>query len=45
MSAKRLSRREFLRLGAMVGAGATLAACATPTPQVIKEPLVGDGTP
>ncbi len=40
MSAKRLSRREFLRLGAMVGAGATLAACATPTPQVIRETVV-----
>jgi len=40
MSAKRLSRREFLRLGALVGAGATVAACATPTPQVIKETVI-----
>ena len=30
-----LSRRKFLKLAAVAGAGATLAACAAPTPQVI----------
>ena len=44
MSPKRLTRRDFLRLTALSGAGmaaaSTLAACATPTPQVVKETVV-----
>jgi ABC-type glycerol-3-phosphate transport system substrate-binding protein len=38
MTSKRLSRRDFLRLGAMTGAGAVLAACATGTDQPAAEP-------
>lgn len=35
---KLTTRREFLRLSAMAGAGAVLAACApTPTPQVVEK--------
>jgi multiple sugar transport system substrate-binding protein len=45
MATKRLNRRDFLRLGALVGAGAAVAACATPTPQVIKETVIVEGTP
>ncbi len=43
MSEKHLTRRGFLRLLAVSGAGAFLAACAPqtpPTPQVIKETVV-----
>ena len=49
MSPKRLTRRDFLRLTALSGAGmaaaSTLAACATPTPQVVKETVVVTPTP
>ncbi len=34
---KRMSRRDFLRASALTAAGAALAGCATPTPQVVKE--------
>ena len=37
MVTKRLGRREFLRWSALVGAGAAVAACATPTPQIIEK--------
>jgi len=37
MTERRLSRRDFLRMGAFAIAGATLAGCATPTPEVVKE--------
>jgi ABC-type glycerol-3-phosphate transport system substrate-binding protein len=38
MDRKRLSRRDFLRVGALTAAGAALAACGpAPTPQVVKE--------
>ncbi len=37
MADKTISRRDFLRLGTVAAAGAALAACATPTPQVIRE--------
>jgi multiple sugar transport system substrate-binding protein len=37
MERKTLSRRKFLRLSALLGGASVLAACATPTPQVIKE--------
>mgnify|MGYP000266681753 CR=1 FL=1 len=33
----KLTRRDFLRLGALTAAGAALAGCATPTPQVVRE--------
>ena len=36
MSKKKLTRRDFVRLTA-VGSAGLLAACAAPTPQVIKE--------
>jgi ABC-type glycerol-3-phosphate transport system substrate-binding protein len=39
-NAKKLSRRQFLRLAGLAGAGAVVTACAkspTPTPQVLKE--------
>jgi branched-chain amino acid transport system substrate-binding protein len=46
MSAKGLSRREFLRGAALTGAGLVAAACTPPaTPQVIKETVVVAGTP
>jgi peptide/nickel transport system substrate-binding protein len=50
MTKKSVSRREFLRLSAMGTAG-LLAACAQPTPQVIKEEVevevtrIVEGTP
>ncbi|UCC65740.1 MAG: extracellular solute-binding protein [Anaerolineae bacterium] len=34
---KRINRRDFLRLSAGLAAGAALAGCATPEPQVLKE--------
>jgi multiple sugar transport system substrate-binding protein len=38
MGAKRLSRRDFLRLSTLTAAGAALAGCGPPaTPQVVKE--------
>ena len=37
MSNKKLSRRDFLRGAAIVAGGTALAACATPTPETIKE--------
>ncbi len=39
MSQKNLSRRDFLQMGALTAAGATLAACggAAPTPQVVEK--------
>jgi hypothetical protein len=30
---KKISRRQFLRVSAVAGAGAVLAACSTPAPQ------------
>ncbi len=36
MSKKNLTRRDFVRLSALGSAG-LLAACAAPTPQVVKE--------
>lgn len=35
MTGKRLSRRDFLRAGALTVAGAALAGCAAPTPQTV----------
>jgi peptide/nickel transport system substrate-binding protein len=47
--ARKLNRREFLRLTALGAAGVAAAACATPTPEVIretvKETVVVEGTP
>lgn len=40
MNKKIMNRRTFLRLAAMTGAGAAIAACTTPTPQIIKETVV-----
>jgi multiple sugar transport system substrate-binding protein len=41
MESNRLTRRDFLRMGALTAAGAALAACAPPaTPQVVKETVV-----
>ncbi len=37
MSTRALSRREFLRLAALAGAGGVAAACVAPAPQPIKE--------
>jgi len=37
MNNKRLSRRDFLRFSALTAAGAALAGCTTPTPQVVRE--------
>ena len=40
MNSKKLSRRDFLRMGTLTAAGAALAGCgggATPAPEVIKE--------
>ena len=38
MSQKNLSRRDFLRLGALTAAGTLVAACApTPTPEVVEK--------
>jgi multiple sugar transport system substrate-binding protein len=37
MNEERLSRRRFLRLAGMVGAGAVLGACAPPTPAVAPQ--------
>lgn len=34
------TRREFLRLASMATGAAVLAACATPTPQVVKETVI-----
>jgi multiple sugar transport system substrate-binding protein len=55
VSQKKRSRRDFLRTGFLAAAGAALAGCATPTPQVIekekvvtqivKETVVVEGTP
>ncbi|MCC7355771.1 MAG: twin-arginine translocation signal domain-containing protein, partial [Anaerolineae bacterium] len=46
---KQVSRRKFLGLAAAGGAAAALAACATPTPQIIervvKETVMVAGTP
>jgi peptide/nickel transport system substrate-binding protein len=36
-SKKKLSRREFLRGAALTAAAMTASACATPTPQIIRE--------
>jgi peptide/nickel transport system substrate-binding protein len=38
--AAKLNRRNFLRSAAMTAAGMALAACAQPTPQVVKETVV-----
>ncbi len=40
MSAKRFTRRDFLRYATLTTGAAALAACATPTPQIIKETVV-----
>jgi len=49
MEAKNMNRRGFLRLAAGLAAGAALAACTPPTPQVIekivKETVIVAGTP
>ena len=49
MASKKLSRRDFLRMGALTAAGAALAGCTTPTPEVIKEvvkeTVIVEGTP
>jgi ABC-type branched-subunit amino acid transport system substrate-binding protein len=49
MSAKRLTRREFIRGAALTGAGLVVAACAPPPtpppPQIVKETVVVAGTP
>ena len=37
MSTKKLSRRDFLRISALSAAGAALAGCGAPTPEVVKE--------
>ncbi|MCC7353821.1 MAG: extracellular solute-binding protein [Anaerolineae bacterium] len=37
---KKISRRSFVRLAALAGASSVLAACATPTPQIIKETVI-----
>ena len=37
---KKVSRREFVRLTGIAAGAAALAACATPTPQVVKETVV-----
>ena len=37
MNKKNVSRRDFLRLGALAAAGGALAACAPSTPEVIRE--------
>ena len=37
---KKLSRRDFLRLTTLAGAGVTIAACAPQTPQVIEKTVV-----
>lgn len=37
MNQQSLSRRDFLRLGALTAAGAALVGCQAPTPQVIRE--------
>jgi multiple sugar transport system substrate-binding protein len=37
MGIKQYSRREFLRVGGMAAAATALAACATPTPQVVEK--------
>jgi len=34
---KKLSRRDFLRMSTLTAAGAALAGCAAPTPEVVKE--------
>lgn len=36
---KNASRREFLRMAGLAAASTAIAACATPTPQVIKEAI------
>ena len=40
MNEKRLNRRDFLRIAAMVSMGAAAAACAPPTPEVTREVVV-----
>lgn len=46
MEAKKLSRREFLRLGAMAAAATALAGCCpTPTPETIVVTEIIEGTP
>jgi multiple sugar transport system substrate-binding protein len=45
MTSKKLSRRDFLRMGALTAAGAALAGCTTPTPEVIRETVIVEGTP
>ena len=37
---KKVSRREFVRLTGIAAGATALAACATPTPQVIKETVI-----
>jgi multiple sugar transport system substrate-binding protein len=37
MSEKQLSRRDFLRISALTAAGAALAGCQAPPPQVVRE--------
>lgn len=45
MSVGRITRRHFLRGAAVAGAGAALAACAQPTPEIVivKETVVVEG--
>ncbi len=45
MSAKHLSRREFLRLSAVTGAGLALAACAPAAPAAPVAPAVEEAKP
>ena len=40
MSARRITRREMLKGLGLAASGAVLAACAQPTPQVVKETVV-----
>ena len=41
MNLKKLSRRDFVKLGGAAAVGATAAACAAPAaPQVVKETVV-----
>ena len=37
MGTEKLSRRDFLRMSTLAAAGAALAGCAQPTPEVIRE--------
>ena len=41
MNLKKLSRRDFVKLGGAAAVSTTVAACATPAaPQVVKETVV-----